>query len=405
MRMMEQRLLVLAGRGLALACARGLALACALTAGVGCGGDEGTGTMSIQPEDTGSPTSVTSPGLQPQQPAAPTPVSFEPSTSMAGLPTTPMDTSVGTVPGVAAPPAPGPTVQPSSGGGFAPSTMAPAGATMDSSTASPSAVAPAPLEPSGPEDGDPSKPIVEVPGVACGPNPSLFGLTSTNVEIGGRGVHVAYPCNKHEGAPVTVILNLHGTMPSEELKLYQVAYFSANTLVGSHNFVTLAPKSVVSQWTNGDGGADMPHLMEVIDWAYEKFAKFDIRGMWVAGHSWGAMFTSRFACDPAIQDKVVGAFLQSGTGMNASCASRISLISSAAEDDIGPVVAQGQVPQSHGCGAPQESMLGNNVETYWPDCNEGFVHANYYMLGKAHADYIDAEVVKRVGDLINLARR
>jgi hypothetical protein len=261
-----------------------------------------------------------------------------------------------------------------------------------------------PLLPSVPEDGDPNGPVVTADGVPCGPNPSLFGLTSTNVTIGGRGVHVAYPCNKHKGAPVVFILNLHGTMPSEELKLYQVAYFSANTLVDSHNFITAAPKAVGSQWGNGDGGVDLPHIMEVIDWVYTTFADFDIRAMWVAGHSWGAMYSTNFACDPAVADKLRGAVLQSGSGMNPACAADISVISSAAEDDIGPVIDQGGVPAGHGCGAPETNMVGNNVETYWPDCSPGFAHANYLMLGKGHSDYMDAVVVQRIGDLIKAAR-
>jgi hypothetical protein len=262
----------------------------------------------------------------------------------------------------------------------------------------------APLPMAGPEDGDPSGPIVMAEGVPCGPNPSLFGLTSTNVTIGGRGVHVAYPCNKHKGAPVVFILNLHGTMPSEELKLYQVAYFSANTLVDSHNFITAAPKAIGQQWGREDGGADLPHIMEVIDWVYTTFADFDIRAMCVAGHSWGAMNSTNFACDPAIADKLRGAVLQSGSGMNPACAASISVISSAAEDDIGPVIDQGAVPAGHGCGEPQTNMVGNNVETHWPDCDPGFAHANYFMLGKGHSDYMDAEVVKRIGDLIKAAR-
>ena len=142
----------------------------------------------------------------------------------------------------------------------------------------------------------------------------------------------------------------------------------------------------------------------MIDWVYTQFADFDIRAMWVAGHSWGAMYSTTFACNPALADKVKGVVLQSGTGLNPACADRLSVISTAAESDIGPVINQGGVPASHGCGAEQTHMVGNNVETYWPDCDPGFVHANYFMLGKAHADYIDADVVKRIGDLIKLAR-
>lgn len=305
-----------------------------------------------------------------------------------------------------------PAAQPASGSGSQPPLAGP-GAMMPgvppagmppATGGAPSPATPGPATPSGPEDGDTSQPVVAVPGLPCGPNPSLFGLTTTNTTIGGRDVHVAYPCNKHKGAPMVFILNLHGTMPDESLKLYQVAYFSANTLVDSHNFITAAPKSVVSQWGNGDNGADLPHIMAVIDWVYTTFADFDIRAMWVSGHSWGAMYSTDFACKPELADKIKGAVLESGSGLPPACASRISLISTAAESDIGPVIDQGAIAAGHGCGAAQMNMIGNNKETYWPDCDGGFVHGNYFMLGKAHADYIDAEVVERIGDLIKLAR-
>ena len=202
------------------------------------------------------------------------------------------------------------------------------------------------LPPVGPEDGDPSTPVVEAPGVPCGPNPSLFGLTSSNVTIGGREVHLAYPCAKHGGAPVTFVLNLHGTMPDEGLKGYQVAYFSINNHVDTHNLITAAPKSVVAQWGNQDMGADLPHIMEVIDYVYTTFADFDIRGMWIAGHSWGSGYTARLVCDSNLADKVVGTVMQSGPAVPPACADRISVISSAAEMDIGPVVNQGGIPAS-----------------------------------------------------------
>ena len=57
---------------------------------------------------------------------------------------------------------------------------------------------------------------------------------------------------------------------------------------------------MVQQWGNMDDGKDEPHLMHMIDWVYKNFGaeKFDIRAMWVGGHSWGAMYTSTFACKP-----------------------------------------------------------------------------------------------------------
>jgi hypothetical protein len=201
-------------------------------------------------------------------------------------------------------------------------------------------------------------------------------------------------------------LNLHGTTPVN-LHFYQHGYFAAHQYAASHNLIVVTPSSVVQQWGNGDGGEDEPHLMEIIDWVYATFhgdGKFDIRAMWVGGHSWGAMYTTTFVCKPYLADKVKGAVIMSGIGSNPACAANISVISTAAEDDIGPVVNQGSVPMTHGCGAAQMAKVGNNDETYWPDCDPGYTHANYFMLGKMHADSIDAEVVKRIADLMKTAR-
>jgi len=258
----------------------------------------------------------------------------------------------------------------------------------------------------GPEDGDPDAPV-SIPEVACGGPVGSVWTAPPSYQIDGRNLVVTYPCNKGAGAPMTFFLNLHGTTPVEQ-HLYIYDYFSIDSFAESHNMIVVTPNSVVEQWGNGDDGLDEPHLMAVIDWVYETFdgeGKFDIRGMWVGGHSWGAMYTSTFACKEELADRVVGAFPMSGIGRQLSCADRISVISSAAEDDIGPVINQGDVPASNGCGAPVESQIGENVETLWSDCNPGFVYATYFMLGKDHSSPIDDIVVERIADLIKGARR
>ena len=53
-----------------------------------------------------------------------------------------------------------------------------------------------------------------------------FGLAQPNFKVDDRDVILDYPCNKHEGAPMTFILNLHGTTPVEQ-HFYQEGYFSA----------------------------------------------------------------------------------------------------------------------------------------------------------------------------------
>jgi hypothetical protein len=166
-------------------------------------------------------------------------------------------------------------------------------------------------------------------------------------------VILTYPCNKHEGAAVTFVLNLHGTMPEEDLKLYQHSYFAASSLTDSHNLIVAEPKSVVSQWGNGDNGQDLPHLYEVIDTVYSLFgSKFHINGLWVAGHSWGAMFAKSFVCDAKLAERArgvigmsggstgvggggLGGFLGGGGGAGTTgCADRISQVHTVGDQEV-----------------------------------------------------------------------
>ena len=261
--------------------------------------------------------------------------------------------------------------------------------------------------PSGPEDGDPNMPIVAIPDIPCSNGSGGgFGLGSPNHQIMGMDMIVTYPCEKHAGAPVTFFLNLHGTS-SGTTHFYQHGYFSAHNFTKSHNLVIVTPSSGGTQWERDDGGVDKPFLEAIIKWVYEAFngpGKFDIRGMWVGGHSWGAMFTTTFVCRPEYADKIKGAVIMSGIGSNPTCASKIAVISTAAEDDIGPVVNQGSVPMGHGCDAMMMDKVGNNNRTIWPNCDPGFVHSNYLMLGKTHASSIDREVVEDIVNQIKASR-
>ena len=263
------------------------------------------------------------------------------------------------------------------------------------------------MTPVGPDDGDPNAPVVSTTDVTCGGSPGI-GIGNPNFQLDSRDMIVTYPCNKHAGAPMTFILNLHGTSPVAQ-HFYEWGYFSIDSYTSSHNFIVVTPSSVVEQWGNGDNGQDEPHLMHIIDWVYATFNgpdKFDIRAMWVAGHSWGAMYSTTFVCKSYLTDKAKGAVLMSGSGTNPTCASSISVISTTAENDLAGIspVDQGLIPASHGCGDPQMSMIGNNNETYWPNCNPGFTHANYLMLGKGHTDFLDIELVARIADLIKMTR-
>lgn len=256
----------------------------------------------------------------------------------------------------------------------------------------------------GPDDGDPSKPLVMLPEVACKQAGGRGFGAGANFKVDDRDVIIDYPCGKHEGAPMTFILNLHGTTPVAQ-HFYQEGYFSAFKYVGSHNLIIATPSSVVEQWGNGDDGKDLPYLMNVIDWVYKTLGtKFDIRSMWVGGHSWGAFYTSTFGCKPELADKVDGLIIMSGSPSLPACASKMSIIDTNAEMDIAAPLEQGNLPMQHGCKAPQMNMLGNNTQTLWADCMPHYVHSNYLMLGKMHIDSMDDEVVKSIVDLIKQAR-
>jgi hypothetical protein len=262
-----------------------------------------------------------------------------------------------------------------------------------------------------PLTGDPkgTGPVVSIPDTACGPAAGLDafvqgtgipGPGSPNVKIGGKDVILSYPCGLKEGAHVTFILNLHGTMPDETLKTYQHGYFSAHKLVNSHNLIVATPKSEspVGQWGNMDGGVDVPHLYEVVKWVYDKFSKFQIAGMWIGGHSWGSMFAKQFVCDAMFKDKVRGVIGMSGgpTGV-AGCASYVSQIHTVGDKEGGESLVPDQTldASAHGCDArlpPKD--IGNGQMLYeWPNCDRGWVHFNFVMGNHEHITAIDDPVV------------
>jgi hypothetical protein len=309
--------------------------------------------------------------------------------------------------GSAAPPTAG--AQPPSDGGSGGS--AGAGGTPEAGAGGAAGM---PASSSGPVDGDSSKPIVALDGLACGPSQGFGG---GNFEVAGRSLIVDYPCNKHEGAHVTMILNLHGTLIMGAPFGYQHGYFSAHRLVDSHNLIVLTPQSVSTvsygaQWGNMDNGEDVPYLLELIDWAYTAFAKFQIRGLWVGGHSWGAAFATAslgggpFACHPMLEDKVKGAIGMSRLSMP-SCASRLSLIATRGETENIELLDQSDVAMGHGCTTPMQGpdMVGNNEYRHFADCSPGFVHEDYMMIGKGHIDSMDPEVVEKIVEAIKSTER
>jgi hypothetical protein len=281
----------------------------------------------------------------------------------------------------------------------------------------------------GPDDGDPAKPVVAIPEVACGGPKGGFGLGTANLKIDDREVIFTYPCNKHEGANVTFLLLLHGTNANEATKAYIHGYFAAHPLTNSHNLIVATPKSRASQWGNTTenpaASEDKPHLAHVIDFVYEKFAtKFNITSMWVGGHSWGAMYAKRFVCDESIKEKVRGVIGMSGgatavggRGFGSSggdivatpnCADYISQIHTMGDmDSVAGLPDQTAAASKHGCGAKKPAVdLGNmQMMEEWPACMPGWVHENITMGAHTHTTSVNPEVVKHVVDKIKATEK
>jgi hypothetical protein len=256
----------------------------------------------------------------------------------------------------------------------------------------------------GPVDGDPNKPMFAVPGVPCGaPSLSFAGVPQQNmVDIGGRGVFVAYPC-VNEGAAVTFFLFIHGTL-GEGMKIpFTMTNFPIHQKVDSDNFIVVTPEAVGTQWGNGDGGVDLPHLHAVIDWVYETFGeKLSIRSMWASGGSWGAAYLSTFACDPIMEGRLSGVRMVVGGGCP-RCSNNLACIVAQQELDrpqgeAGLTDAEEEMRGSmyldswasmHGCDAKMGPTMISNIKHWeWPNCDPGYVHS-YYLAPGAHADRWD----------------
>jgi len=256
--------------------------------------------------------------------------------------------------------------------------------------------------PTGPVDGDPSKPMVEVDGVPCGAPTVGFGGSPPTVTIGGREVVVAYPC-MNEGAQATFFLFIHGTLQDAQKVPFTMAAFPVHEFVDSHNFIVVVPKAIGTQWGRMDDGQDLPHLYEVIDWVYATFGeKVDIRSMWASGGSWGAFYLSTFACDPMLEDRLKGVRMVVGGGCP-SCSGRLACIVAQQELELGGGMTLDDAAKEmavqranvemyatmHGCDARTgPESLGPIRAWTWANCDPGFAHS-YYLGAGQHADRWD----------------
>jgi hypothetical protein len=263
--------------------------------------------------------------------------------------------------------------------------------------------------PSGPADGDPSKPMVSIPGVPCGVPRVSYSMLPPTVKIGGRDVVVTYPC-AHEGAQVTFLFTLHGTLQDAQKIPFTMTSGPFYRYTDSHNLIYVLPKAIGTQWGRSDNGQDLPHLYEVVDWVYATFGqKFNIRSMWAQGGSWGAAYlSSTFACDPKFESRLRGVRMVVGGGCP-RCSDRLACIVAQQELEIGGGMAMTPDARNaaadranittyataHGCGAKMgPTDVGNTKYWSWRGCRPGFVHS-YYLAPGQHADPWDPVAIEK----------
>ena len=251
--------------------------------------------------------------------------------------------------------------------------------------------------------------MVSIPGVKCGVPQVSYATLPPTVKIGNRDVVVTYPC-AHEGAQVTFLFTLHGTLQDAQKIPFTMTSGPFYRLTDSHNLIYVLPKAIGTQWGNGDNGQDLPHLYEVFDWVYATFGtKFNIRSMWAQGGSWGAAYlSSTFACDPKFESKLRGVRMVVGGGCP-RCSNRLACI--VAQQELEKNGGTAMTPEQrnavsdaaniapyatmHGCGAKMgPTDVGNTKYWSWPNCNAGFVHS-YYLAPGQHADPWDPIAIEK----------
>jgi poly(3-hydroxybutyrate) depolymerase len=258
-------------------------------------------------------------------------------------------------------------------------------------------------------DGDSGKvtekgPLV-IDGLRCGGTLD-DKLSSPYTMITDRKVFIDYPCDLEKGSPVTFVLNLHGTQSVEDGKHYIREYNKLGENAQKYNFVVATPNAIGSQWGNGDNGQDAPHLADVVEWVYSSFSGYDIKQMWVTGHSWGAAYSLSFVCKPEYEEKIRGLLFMSGGASLPACADRLSIIATVGETDIVPGQPdQSTIAAGHGCDARSERMMGQDNVSEWANCDRGWVHQDYLMLGKGHGfdprDWPDTDMTTAIAEAIH----
>jgi hypothetical protein len=257
---------------------------------------------------------------------------------------------------------------------------------------------------SGKKSGHGTGPVV-IDSVRCG---AMLddNLASPFTMVDDRKVFVDYPCDLEAGSPVTFVLNLHGTQSVEDGKHYIREYNKLGENSQKYGFVVATPISIGSQWGRGDNGQDAPYLAHVVDWVYSSFSGYDINQMWVTGHSWGAAYSLEFVCKPEYEDKIRGLLFMSGGASLPMCADRLSIIATVGETDIVPGQPdQSTIAAAHGCDPRSERMMGQDKVSEWANCDRGWVHQDYLMLGKGHGfnpiDWPDADMTTAIAEAVH----
>jgi pimeloyl-ACP methyl ester carboxylesterase len=114
-----------------------------------------------------------------------------------------------------------------------------------------------------------------------------------------------YPCDLRAGAPVTLVLSLHGGGSSAS---WQRRYFPLFDQKERHRLVVATPFSPTRRWSEED---DM-YLQGIVSSLTDAIGPENVRAFWLVGHSQGGATSRRLVCTPFFASRVDGFLSLSG---------------------------------------------------------------------------------------------
>jgi pimeloyl-ACP methyl ester carboxylesterase len=126
----------------------------------------------------------------------------------------------------------------------------------------------------------------------------------------GRKFFLDDPDDLQPGEKLVFLLNLHG---GGSVGMWQREYFPAYLYKEKYRLVIATPSAATKEpsrrWV---AEADDEHLMNIVNYVFEKYGKENVRSFWLVGHSQGGMTSNRLLTLDFFKERVDGWLSLSG---------------------------------------------------------------------------------------------